>query len=83
MKQHFSRLDEVAGKLNIWLFVIAIGLAVLDFSVLIFKSVEALPPPAAESNAASSPAHIAGLSSRSADIASRSPSPSRSAADPL
>lgn len=52
MKERMSRIDRVAGKLNIWLFVIAIGLAVLDFSVLIFKSVEALPPPEAESSAA-------------------------------
>jgi hypothetical protein len=45
MKERMSRIDRVAGKLNIWLFVIAIGLAVLDFSVLVVKSVEALPPP--------------------------------------
>jgi hypothetical protein len=51
MKERMSRIDHVAGKLNIWLFVIAIGLAVLDFSVLVVKSVEALPPPEAESSA--------------------------------
>lgn len=51
MKQQLARLDQVAGKLNVWLFVIAIGLAVLDFSVLVVKSVEALPPPPAQSSA--------------------------------
>ena len=56
MKQQLVRLDQVASKLNVWLFVIAIGLAVLDFSVLVVKSVEALPPPPAQSNAATSPA---------------------------
>ncbi|HEV2302021.1 MAG TPA: hypothetical protein VGR91_10675 [Stellaceae bacterium] len=59
MKQQLARLDQVAGKLNVWLFVIAIGLAVLDFSVLVVKSVEALPPPPAQSSAAASPAHQA------------------------
>ncbi|HVH75661.1 MAG TPA: hypothetical protein VM755_12180 [Stellaceae bacterium] len=59
MKQQIARLDQVAGKLNVWLFAIAIGLAVLDFSVLVVKSVEALPPPAAQSSAAPAHAHSA------------------------
>ena len=58
MKEKVSRLNEVAGTLNVWLFVIAIGLAALDFSVLMVKSVEALPPPPAQSSAA--PAYPSG-----------------------
>src|SRR6516164_261618 len=43
MKQQLIRLERVAGELNAWLFAIAIGLAVLDFTVLVAKCVPPLP----------------------------------------
>jgi hypothetical protein len=48
MKQHLARLDRVAGEMNTWLLVIAIGLGMLDLAVLIAKCIPAMPmPPAA------------------------------------
>src|SRR5437016_1631298 len=35
MKQHLMRLDRIAGQMNAWLLVIAIGLGMLDLAVLI------------------------------------------------
>jgi len=50
MKQRLMRLDRIAGEMNAWLLVIAIGLGMLDLAVLIAKSVPAAPaPPAATS----------------------------------
>jgi len=49
MKQRLMRLDRIAGEMNVWLLVIAIGLGMLDFAVLIAKSVPAAAPPAAAS----------------------------------
>lgn len=48
MKQHLMRLDRIAGEMNAWLLMIAIGLGMLDLAVLIAKSVPAMPmsPPA-------------------------------------
>jgi hypothetical protein len=43
MKEHLVRLERVAGELNAWLFAIAIGLAVLDFTVLVAKCMPPLP----------------------------------------
>ena len=37
MKHHLVRLDRVAGELNAWLLAIAIGLGMLDLTVLITK----------------------------------------------
>jgi hypothetical protein len=45
MKQHLMRLDRIAGQMNAWLLVIAIGLGMLDLAVLIAKSVPAGPAP--------------------------------------
>jgi hypothetical protein len=39
MKQQLARLDHVASKMNVWLVAIAIGLGMLDFSVLITKAI--------------------------------------------
>ena len=51
MKHHLVRLDRIAGELNVWLFAIAIGLAMLDLTVLVAKCLPALPrPPAAVSS---------------------------------
>jgi hypothetical protein len=47
MKQRLMRLDRIAGEMNAWLLMIAIGLGMLDLAVLIAKSVPAAPPAAA------------------------------------
>jgi len=58
MKQYLFRLDRIAGELNAWLLAIAIGLGMLDLTVLAVKCMPALPPPpGAVSNA--NPAHTA------------------------
>ena len=44
MKQRLMRLDRIAGEMNVWLLLIAIGLGMLDLAVLIAKSVPARPP---------------------------------------
>ena len=48
MKQRLLRLDRIAGQMNGWLLVIAIGLGMLDLAVLVAKCIPALtiPPPA-------------------------------------
>jgi hypothetical protein len=43
MKQHLNRLEQVTGALNAWLLAMAIGLAVLDFTVLVAKCMPPLP----------------------------------------
>jgi hypothetical protein len=51
MKQHLIHIERIAGELNAWLFVIAIGLAMLDLTVLVVKCMPPLPiPPAAGSS---------------------------------
>jgi hypothetical protein len=58
MKQYLFRLDRIAGELNAWLLAIAIGLGMLDLTVLAVKCIPALPPtPGAVS--ADSPAQAA------------------------
>jgi hypothetical protein len=48
MKQHLLRLDRIAGEMNAWLLLIAIGLGMLDLVVLISKCMPPMPvPPAA------------------------------------
>jgi hypothetical protein len=44
MKQYLFRLDRIAGELNAWLLAIAIGLGMLDLTVLAVKCMPALPP---------------------------------------
>lgn len=52
MKQHLLRLDRIAGQMNAWLLVIAIGLGMLDLAVLVAKCMPAMTvPPAATSTA--------------------------------
>ena len=48
MKNHFLLLDRIAGQMNAWLLVIAIGLGMLDLAVLVAKCIPALTiqPPA-------------------------------------
>jgi len=67
MKQRLMRLDRIAGEMNMWLLVIAIGLGMLDLAVLIAKSVPAAPPPAATSAAGHEHAGLLPLPSRLAD----------------
>ena len=43
MKYHLVRLDRIAGELNAWLLAIAIGLGMLDLTVLIAKCLPPLP----------------------------------------
>jgi hypothetical protein len=43
MKHHLIRLDRIAGELNAWLLAIAIGLGMLDLTVLIAKTMPPLP----------------------------------------
>ena len=52
MKQHLVRLDRIAGELNAWLLVIAIGLGMLDLVVLVAKCMPPMPTPPAASSAA-------------------------------
>ena len=51
MKHRLMRLDRIAGEMNMWLLVIAIGLGMLDLAVLIAKSVPAAPAPPAVTSA--------------------------------
>jgi hypothetical protein len=68
MKQRLMRLDRIAGEMNMWLLVIAIGLGMLDLAVLIARSVPAAPaPPAATSAAGHEHAGLLALPSRLAD----------------
>jgi hypothetical protein len=48
VKQYLLRLDHIAGRLNAWLFAIALGLAVLDITVLMVKAILAMPMPSQE-----------------------------------
>ena len=45
MKHHLIRLDRIAGEMNAWLLVIAIGLGMLDLAVLVAKCMPAVPMP--------------------------------------
>jgi hypothetical protein len=56
MKQRLIRLDRIASQMNAWLLAIAIGLGMLDLTVLVAKCLPALPPtPAASADEPSSP----------------------------
>ena len=48
MKHHLLRLDRIAGQMNAWLLLIAIGLGMLDLAVLVAKCIPAvtIQPPA-------------------------------------
>ena len=48
MKNHFLRLDRIAGQMNAWLLVIAIGLGMLDLAVLVAKCMPAMTVTPAE-----------------------------------
>jgi hypothetical protein len=59
MKHYLVRLDRIAGELNAWLLAIAIGLAMLDLTVLIAKCIPALPQTPAVTSVDGGPAHPA------------------------
>jgi hypothetical protein len=56
MKQRLGRLDRVASEMNAWLLAIAIGLGMLDLTVLVAKCLPALPPMTAASDSQSTTA---------------------------
>jgi hypothetical protein len=45
MKHHLMRLNRIAGEMNAWLLVIAIGLGMLDLAVLVAKCIPAVTVP--------------------------------------
>jgi hypothetical protein len=56
MKQRLVRLDRIAHEMNAWLLAIAIGLGMLDLTVLVAKCLPMLPPtPAAATDTPSPP----------------------------
>jgi hypothetical protein len=65
MKHHLIRLDRIAGEMNAWLLVIAIGLGMLDLAVLVAKCIPAVTTPPAATAAAGH--EHAGLLSSQAD----------------
>lgn len=71
MKHHLIRLDRIAGELNAWLLAIAIGLGMLDLTVLVAKCLPPLPrPPAATSADGPGPAGLAMPASPKSDARS-------------
>jgi len=44
MKERLFRLERVAQAMNAWLLAIAIGLGMLDLTVLVAKCMPPLPP---------------------------------------
>ena len=69
MKHHLVRLDRIAGELNAWLLAIAIGLGMLDMTVLIAKCLPR-PRPAAVSADGPARAGVQSPSSQSPDVRS-------------
>ena len=52
MKRHLLLLNRIAGEMNAWLLVIAIGLGMLDLAVLVAKCMPAVPMPPVATGAA-------------------------------
>jgi hypothetical protein len=69
MKHHLVRLDRIAGELNAWLLAIAIGLGMLDMTVLIAKCLPPRPP-AAVSTDGPAPTAVQSPSSQTPDVRS-------------
>ena len=44
MRQRIGRFDRIASEMNAWLLAVAIGLGMLDLTVLVAKSLPPLPP---------------------------------------
>jgi hypothetical protein len=43
MKKRILRLDRIASEMNAWLLAVAIGLGMLDLTVLVAKALPPLP----------------------------------------
>jgi hypothetical protein len=43
MKERMIRLDRIASEMNAWLLAVAIGLGMLDLTVLVAKCLPSLP----------------------------------------
>jgi hypothetical protein len=56
MKERLMRLDRIAHDMNAWLLAIAIGLGMLDLTVLVAKCMPVLPDLPVASDA-QSPGH--------------------------
>jgi hypothetical protein len=59
MKPRLMRLDQVARQMNAWLLAIAIGLGMLDLTVLVAKCMPVLPPLNADAGADSTTHSVA------------------------
>jgi hypothetical protein len=61
MRQRIGRLDRIASEMNAWLLAVAIGLGMLDLTVLVAKSLPPLPPmqTSAADTSADHPASVA------------------------
>jgi hypothetical protein len=57
MKARLARLDRIAHDMNAWLLAIAIGLGMLDLTVLVAKCMPVLPelPAAGDASAPANP----------------------------
>lgn len=55
MKHQLVRLDRIAAELNAWLLAIAIGLGMLDLTVLVVKCLPPLPRPPVATSAVATP----------------------------
>jgi hypothetical protein len=51
MRERLIRLDRIARDMNAWLLAIAIGLGMLDLTVLVAKCLPVLPEPPTASSA--------------------------------
>jgi hypothetical protein len=62
MKERLIRLDRIAHDMNAWLLAIAIGLGMLDLTVLVAKCMPVLPELPAAADSADAEHHIAATS---------------------
>ncbi len=51
MKQRMVRLDRIASEMNAWLLAVAIGLGMLDLTVLVAKCLPPMPVAVADASA--------------------------------
>lgn len=43
MRLQMARIERVARRMNVWLLVIAVGLAFVDLTVLVVKATASMP----------------------------------------
>jgi hypothetical protein len=58
MKERLIRLDRIAHDMNAWLLAIAIGLGMLDLTVLVAKCMPVLPELPAAADSTGSAQHV-------------------------